>query len=214
MDNRLYTLQDIKTTVKDPICGMQFAPERAAGKLEYEGKTYYFCNKSCLEKFRLDPAKYLASEKPSEMSVVQIQTKVATDLYTCPMDPEIRQSGAGACPKCGMALEPLTAEPVFRTRYVCPMHPDIVSDTPDVCSICGMALEPQTVSLQEEQSPDLIAMKLRFWICLFLTVPVLLIAMSEMVFGKGVNGSVWIQLALSTPVVLWGGWPFIQRGWR
>ena len=214
MDNRLHTLQDIKTTVKDPICGMQFAPERAAGKLEYEGKTYYFCNKSCLEKFRLDPAKYLASEKPSEMHM-RFRFK-QRQLQICTPVPWIRrfaQNSAGACPKCGMALEPLTAEPIFRTKYVCPMHPDIVSDAPGVCSICGMALEPQTVSLQEEQSPELIAMKRRFWISLLLTVPVLLIAMSEMVLNYSVNGGVWIQLALSTPVVLWGGWPFFQRGW-
>jgi Cu+-exporting ATPase len=214
MDNKLYALQDIKTTVKDPICGMQFAPERAAGKLEYEGKTYYFCNKLCLEKFRLDPVKYLASEKPSRMpDTIQIQTKATASLYTCPMDPEIRQDSTGACPKCGMALEPLTAEPISRTRYVCPMHPEVVSDTPGICSVCGMDLEPQTVDLQEGESPELIAMKFRFWICLFLTFPILLIAMSEMVLNNRLDGSVWLQLALSTPVVLWGGWPFFQRGW-
>lgn len=214
MDDKLHMLQDMKTTVKDPICGMQFAPEKAAGKLEYGGQAYYFCNKSCLEKFRLDPARYLAPGKLSAaQNAVQIQTKATAGLYTCPMDPEIRQSSPGPCPKCGMALEPLVAEPAFGTRYICPMHPEIASDTPGDCSICGMALEPQTVSLQEEQSPELSVMKRRFWISLLLTVPVLLIAMSEMVFGHRVDGGVWLQLVFSTPVVLWGGWPFFQRGW-
>lgn len=214
MDNGLHVLQDVKATVTDPICGMQFPPEKAAGKLEYDGLTYYFCNPSCLEKFRLNPAKYLSSEKPSEMhESMQIQTNAAAAIYTCPMDPEIRQNSAGPCPKCGMALEALTAERVSRTRYVCPMHPEIVSDFPGICSICGMDLEPQTVALEEEPNPELASMKRRFWLSLFLTLPVLLIAMSEMVLNYRLNGSVWIQLALSTPVVLWGGWPFFQRGW-
>jgi Cu+-exporting ATPase len=213
MDDKLHTLQDAITTVRDPVCGMQFAPENAAGKLEYEGQTYYFCNKSCLEKFRLNPEKYLALEKPSERHAIQIQKTTAAELYTCPMDPEIRQSISGPCPKCGMALEPLTVEPVFRTRYVCPMHPKIVSDTPGSCAICGMALEPQTVSLQEEQNPELIAMKRRFGISFLLTIPVFLIAMSEMLSNRRMDGGVWMQLAFSTPVVLWGGWPFFHRGW-
>ena len=178
MDDRLYMLQDTKTLVQDPVCGMQFAPEKAAGKWEYEGKTYYFCNKSCLEKFRLNPRNYLGSEEPPNIpQVVEVKTELGPVLYICPMDPEIRQDSPGPCPKCGMALE------------------------------------PQSVSLEERPNPELSLMRRRFWICLILTVPVLMIAMGEMILARRVEGGIWIQLALATPVVLWGGWPFFQRGW-
>jgi P-type Cu+ transporter len=160
--------------VEDPVCGMQFAPEKAAGKLEHDGQSYYFCNKSCLEKFRSDPARFLESTKA--MPALSPR-KVVPGLYTCPMDPEVLQDTPGACPKCGMALE------------------------------------PQTVSLQEEENPELIDMQLRFWISLVLTLPVFLIAMGGMFQGFRFKGEVWIQFALATPVVLWGGWPFFQRGW-
>jgi len=85
-------------------------------------------------------------------------------IYTCPMHPEVRQPGAGSCPACGMALEPL--EPTAsaaKTEWTCPMHPVIVRDAPGNCPICGMALEPRTVSLEEEQHPELIDMSRRFW---------------------------------------------------
>jgi Cu+-exporting ATPase len=164
--------------VKDPVCGMQFAPERAAGQLEYQGRTYYFCNKSCLERFRLDPAKYLGSGKtPSAKTRVESQTDQAGTLYTCPMDPEVRSGRPGPCPKCGMALEPTTA------------------------------------SLGEE-NPELKEMKRRFWISLLLTVPILLIAMGEMISGSTIKGGTWLQFILATPVVLWGGKPFFERGWN
>jgi len=96
--------------VRDPVCGMIVNPEKAAGTVEYEGQTYYFCNPSCVEKFRADPARYLASE-PSTAQAVPPATEPKPDaiaLYTCPMDPEVQRNGPGACPKCGMALEPRT----------------------------------------------------------------------------------------------------------
>jgi P-type Cu+ transporter len=213
MDKSLNVLPAAGANVTDPICGMQFPPEKAAGKLAYEGKTYYFCNTSCLEKFRRDPLKYLAPVKPSIVQIAPCCEKKATAaLYTCPMDPEIRRSAPGPCPKCGMALEPLMAESAFRT-YVCPMHPEIARDTPADCSICGMTLEPRTTSLAEEQNPELTAMKRRFWISLLLTLPVFLVAMGEMAMHSSVKGGLWIQFIFSTPVVLWGGWPFFQRFW-
>jgi P-type Cu+ transporter len=140
--------------------------------------------------------------------------------YVCPMCPEVRETRPVPCPQCGMALEPATPLPqATKTEYVCPMHPEIVRDAPGSCPICGMALEPRTVTLEEEANPELADMKRRFWVSLALTVPVLFLAMSEMIAGQpvqnalGMRAITWLQLALSTPVVLWGGWPFFVRGW-
>ncbi|HEX8999179.1 MAG TPA: heavy metal translocating P-type ATPase [Blastocatellia bacterium] len=196
----------------DPVCGMSVNPATAAGKHNHNGKTYYFCSAHCLHKFSADPEAVLHPvPKPP----------ASTDIeYTCPMDPEVRQMGPGACPKCGMALEPATlAMPATKTEYVCPMHPEIVRDEPGSCPICGMALEPRVTTLAEEENPELKDMRRRFWISLALSLPVFLLAMSEMIPGQPVQHALghrlvtWLQFALAAPVVLWGGWPFFQRGW-
>jgi len=136
------------------------------------------------------------------------------------MHPEVRQADLGACPKCGMALEadgiPAAAT---RTQYTCPMHPEIVRDAPGDCPICGMALEPMTVSVDDEHNPELVDMTRRLWASAALTLPLLIVAMGGMIPGVSFEwiGShralAWLELALATPVVLWGGWPFFQRGW-
>src|SRR6187551_3364376 len=130
--------------VLDPVCGMTISPADAVGHVEHEGSTYYFCNESCLEQFRARPSAFLTkrpahAEAPADMA----------REYTCPMDPEVRQIGPGACPKCGMALEPLDVAPITRTEWTCPMHPEIVRDAPGSCPICGMALEPRSVTVAE-----------------------------------------------------------------
>ena len=142
-------------------------------------------------------------------------------IYTCPMHPEVRKDKPSPCPKCGMALEPVTsAATQTKTEYTCPMHPQIVRDGPGSCPICGMALEPRTVSLQHEENPELVNMTRRFWLSVVLSLPVFLIGMSEFIPGNllqriaPMHVWVWIQLALATPVVLWGGWPFFVRGWQ
>ena len=201
--------------MQDPVCGMTVEPHQAAGTDVYNGTTYAFCSRHCLEKFRADPAQYVAPAHDTHAG-----TPAAGTVYTCPMHPEVRQEGPGACPFCGMALEPLTvAVPRMRTTYVCPMHPEIVQSEPGTCPICGMALEPRTVSLEEEENPELADMTRRFWSSLLLTVPLLLLAMSEMLPGRPVYHALsarlltWVQLVFATPVVLWGGWPFFTRGW-
>src|SRR5436305_13455934 len=99
-------------------------------------------------------------------------------------------------------------------EYTCPMHPQIVRDAPGNCPICGMALEPRTVSLGEEENPELVDMTRRFWVGVVLTIPLLLIAMSEIVPGNPVEHWAsmrvlgWVQFALATPVVIWAGWRF------
>jgi Cu+-exporting ATPase len=149
------------------------------------------------------------------------KVKAALDapIYTCPMHPEIRQSQPGSCLKCGMALE-LLAEPIAesRTRYVCPMHPQIIRDEPGDCPICGMALEPQTAEVETEDA-ELKAMERRFWISAVLSLPLFILAMGHDLYPAAMPAFLdarllqWIQLALATPVVLWGGWPFFVRGW-
>jgi Cu+-exporting ATPase len=104
------------------------------------------------------------------------------------------------------------AEKAKGTQWTCPMHPEIVRDEPGSCPICGMALEPKTVSLDDTESPELKAMRRRFWVSLALTVPVLLLAMGSMFFPHGIPPQPWFEAALATPVVLWGGWPFFVRG--
>jgi Cu+-exporting ATPase len=216
------------TTVKDPICGMDVDPARAAGSAERDGQTYYFCSRHCLEKFLSLKDKPLAVAQtpapPSGLGATGRPAAPATPkqavLYACPMDPEVRRSAPGACPKCGMALEPMTpAAPATRTQYTCPMHPEVVRDAPGACPICGMALEPQTTAAEEEGNPELREMSRRFWVSLVLTLPVLALAMSEMLPGQPLqhllsSGVItWIELILATPVVLWGGKPFFERGW-
>ncbi len=233
---------------KDPVCGMTVDPSRAKATHEHAGKMYYFCCAGCKEKFSSDPAKYLTpralvgiapmSANPVQIApaaahsalqpVVKIAAvpgavrKTASNEYTCPMDPEVRQQGPGDCPKCGMALELLVAAlPVTKTEYTCPMHPQIMRDAPGSCPICGMALEPRTVSVEEEQNPELASMTRRFWVSVALTIPILVVAMADVVPGLSALMQFasprtwqWLEFTLATPVVLWGGWPFFVRGAR
>jgi Cu+-exporting ATPase len=200
--------------VLDPVCGMTIDPAEAVGHVEHNGQTYYFCNQSCLERFSADPARFLQPAGTAG-SVPQAGDDAE---YTCPMDPEVRQTGPGACPKCGMALEPVLPAPVTRTEWTCPMHPEIVRDEPGSCPICGMALEPRVVTL-EDRNPELDDMTRRFRVSLVLTAPILAIMISEFLPGRPLHhllpaaGLNWLEFALATPVVLWGGWPFFERGW-
>ena len=221
----------------DPVCGMKVDPERAKARREHAGKTYYFCCEGCATKFATAPEKYLAPKPaaaPSGHAVTISPTTPPQPLataparvpehaeYTCPMHPKVRQQKSGDCPECGMALEPLHAmPPAVKTEYVCPMHPEIVRNEPGSCPICGMALEPRTVTAEEEKNPELVDMNRRFWISLALTVPVLVIAMGDLLpFFPALTSWVspkawqWFEMVLASPIVLWGGWPFFVRGWR
>src|SRR5579862_6904770 len=230
---------------RDPVCGMNVNPATARHVYDLAGKNYYFCCAPCLEKFRADPDKYLHAALPPKSSGLislgaakpaaalapeaahkpssQIPTGAAhsaaggAPAYVCPMCPEVREPKPGACPSCGMALEPDVPVASTRTEFTCPMHPEIVRPAPGSCPICGMALEPRTVTAGVE-NPELRDMTRRFWASLVLTVPLLGIAMADMFPSARISrGQVvwvpWLELILSTPVVLWGGWPFFQRGW-
>ena len=141
-------------------------------------------------------------------------------LYFCPMCPGQEQAEPGVCAKCGMALEaPDVGLPSTKIQYSCPMHPEVRRDQPGDCPICGMALEPITVTLEVAPNPELVDMSRRFWVSLALTLPVFIIAMSDLIPGQPLQQAVpeqwlvWLQLAIASPVVLWGGKPFFERGW-
>ena len=270
-------------TLKDPVCGMQVAPASAAATVEHDGKTYYFCGKSCAAKFTANPALYLkpvlATDPVCHMQVNPANAKATTTYkatsyyfccqgchdkfvtdpekylhpptssllmptvapsaptvpvktaaqgtsassaleYICPMDPEVHEKHSGACPICGMALEPAQITlSNMRTEYTCPMHPEIVRQEPGTCPICGMALEPRTVTA-EEKNPELDDMRRRFWVGVVLTIPLLAVMVDGFLpahpiaslLGTRVLG--WVEFALATPVVLWCGWPFLERAWN
>jgi Cu+-exporting ATPase len=163
--------------VVDPVCGMTISPADSVGEVEHRGHTYYFCNESCLQRFKADPEEFVGP-------------------------------GAGA---------KAAADP--GAEYTCPMHPDVRQIGPGSCPICGMALEPVNVSLDEQPNEELVDMTRRLRWSLALTVPILLVMVDEFVPGQPLHARIdgpllnWIELALATPVVLWGGWPFFVRGW-
>jgi Cu+-exporting ATPase len=167
------------------------------------------------------------SFRDSEMKVESrdLGSSLAPATYLCPMCPEVRKSKPGACPSCGMALEPDVPIAATRTEYTCPMHPQIVRPGPGSCPICGMALEPRTITAAAEENPELRDMTRRFWVGFVLTAPLLAIAMASM-FSRhwfmrafSMNGVAmhihlpWLEFLLATPVVLWCALPFFQRFW-
>jgi Cu+-exporting ATPase len=228
-------------TVKDPVCGMQVKAETAKWTSEHAGRRWYFCCEGCRKKFEADPAKYDGSRPaPATEGLTSIggaspvktgsccggdqsaamakpANSSVTGKYICPMHPEVVSDKMGSCPKCGMALEPM-APMASRVEYTCPMHPEVVKDGPGSCPICGMALEPREVSVDQE-NPELKTMLLRFWVGVALSVPLLAVMVMDMLPGHPFAGLLasrwmgWAQMALATPVVLWCGWPFFERGW-
>ncbi len=152
---------------RDPVCGMTVRAE-SPHRHQHAGATYRFCCAGCLAKFAADPERYLqVGERP-----VPARAAAAGDA----------------------------------TRWTCPMHPEIVRPSPGACPICGMGLEPlEPVGPDEPANPELLDMTRRFWVSLALTLPVFALGMLE--------SFPLLQLALASPVVLWGGWPFFSRGW-
>ncbi len=204
------------TTNKDPVCGMTVKPE-SPHRCEYRGVEYRFCSAKCLAKFQASPADYLdkhSSTEPPQAAPVPVRDG---PVYTCPMHPEVRQAAPGSCPKCGMALEPASPPVPGAVEYTCPMHPEVVQSEPGSCPICGMALEPRNAPA--EDNAELNDMTRRFWVSAALALPVFVMATVSDLFPFAIPDFVsmtmlqWIEFALATPVVLWGGWPIFQRGW-
>lgn len=139
------------------------------------------------------------------------------------MCPGAESDKPGTCPKCGMALERnLSWKPSTRTIYICPMHPEVQQDHPGTCPKCGMTLEPQsaTDSEDEEDQAELKDMSRRLRWSALLTLPVFITAMAHLIPALSHeawltgDSTRWMQLVLSTPVVLWAGWPFFVRAWQ
>ena len=239
----------------DPICGMTVDPESAAGRYQYKGEMYYFCARSCLERFKADPEKALQRAQAPLISMGKTKP--------LPMMMPAQPAAKGELdPVCGMTVQPETAagshthggttyyfcsasclekfknDPAFylippsqrqpkneppqagtKVEYVCPMDPEVLEDKPGPCPICGMALEPRVVSLEEGPNPELVDMSRRLWISAGPALLVMLLSMADMIPGRPPDvlgtGKLlnWVQWVLATPVVLWGGWPFFQRGW-
>jgi Cu+-exporting ATPase len=202
----------------DPVCGMKVLPQQATASVEHAGRTWYFCCAGCRTKFEAAPAKYDGSQPAGLVSLGPSKKASAPGQYTCPMHPEVLSGKPGACPKCGMALEPVEpSTPAEHTEYTCPMHPQIVRDGPGACPICGMALEPRTVTVNAV-NPELVSMTRRLWIGAVLTLPLLAVMISDLLPDRPLQQLLgaalgWVEFALATPVVLWGGWPFFERGW-
>ena len=211
---------------KDPVCGMTVDPAHAKARVEHDAKQYFFCCEPCAAKFRIAPDKYLSGSSPGAPTkadgavLVQLgqlgssSRPRATHMHHAPQPHHHPPAEAipSQAPRGG-------AQPA-KTRYVCPMDPDVSQDHPGACPKCGMALEPEMpMAGADGENSELRSMTRRFWAALALTIPILALGMSEMlpqsVLARfaATHSAAWLELLLSTPVVLWGGWPFFQRGW-
>ncbi|MGH9311589.1 MAG: HAD-IC family P-type ATPase, partial [Vicinamibacterales bacterium] len=163
----------------DPVCGMTVDPAKAAGRADYGGRTYYFCSPSCLERFQANPERYAdAARTPSEVGAAYPGAD-----YVCPMDPEVRQKGPGACPKCGMALEPRTV---------------------------GLEERPNPALIDMTRRFKVGARLAAPIVALAMGDMILGAGLGGRVDLRVTN---WLGLLLATPVVWWAGWPFFVRGW-
>ena len=185
MDKLIQNTESTETV--DPVCGMKVSTD-SEHKYRFEDAEYRFCSESCKNKFVADPSQYLGREDEKcshhdHAPRVAVPQAFADAIYTCPMHPEIIQDGPGDCPKCGMALEPMT------------------------------------VTLEDEENPELLDMTQRFWVSAVISVPLVILAMGGVVglsFEWLASPRIlsWTELVLATPVVLWGGWHFFVRGWQ
>ncbi|WP_442583645.1 heavy metal translocating P-type ATPase [Mesorhizobium sp. ASY16-5R] len=208
--------------VRDPVCGMSVDPAAGKPSLEFGGRAYHFCCNGCKAKFEADPDRYLEAKDP----VCGMSVKRASAKHF------LRHDGAGhyfcsAGCKGKFEQEPARylgerkPEPPAPkgTKYTCPMHPEVVRDGPGSCPKCGMALEPMGVPTGEQgPNPELVDFTRRLWVSAVLSIPLLVLTMGPMLGlpfrdWLGERTSVWIELVLATPVVLWAAIPFFHRGY-
>jgi Cu+-exporting ATPase len=175
----------LPTETIDPVCGMGVDSARAPS-VSHGGRRWFFCRPECAESFRENPARYLGGGEP----VGHDATQTIDDL-------SLADGGT----------------------WTCPMHPEVVRDGPGECPACGMALEPAAPSATAEatEAEEHARLRRRLWVSAALVVPLLAIAMGSHALGLGrsLHGRTrsFVEWALATPIVLWGGWPFLRRGW-
>ena len=195
---------------KDPVCGMMVEPQRAAGKVTHGGKDFYFCSKRCAERFEKEPERFLAAYGAA---VMETSGAAAAPKHEAAQE---AHAGHAAHGEAKRAAETHAEDALKDVRYTCPMDPEIVQMGPGVCPKCGMALEPMDALAEVEADPEYDSMRRRFWVSAVLSLPVLAMAMFgdalRLPFSAGARN--WLEFALATPVVVWGGWPFFERFWR
>lgn len=226
------TTTDNSSTTTDPVCGMSVDPETAKGKSTHQGVDYYFCSTGCKTKFDAGPEKYVAkAPEPNIDPVCGMTVDPATAKhrhthagreYVFCSESCKKKFAANPAQYLGETSRAAAAaqHPANDQRvYLCPMDPEVRQIGPGTCPKCGMALEPEEVTAEEGPNPELEMMQRRFWISAVLTLPLFVWSMAEMLPGSPLAGllpsraNAWLQFALATPVVLWGGWPFFHRGW-
>ena len=191
------------TAVKDPVCGMDVDPSVSEYSSEHDGQTYFFCSGHCQAKFDAAPQTYVSPEAGHGPAHEHAGHDHAGHDRHAHGEPPATAAAAPA----GEVAE-----------WTCPMHPEIRRPGPGSCPICGMALEPVMVTADSGPSPELADMTRRFWVGVALSFPVVVLGMGGDLIPAihdviSPRASAWVQLALATPVVLWGGWPFFQLGW-
>ncbi len=215
------------SSVTDPVCGMEVDPATSKHRVEHGGETYHFCCGGCRSKFEADSEKYLKVASVATDPVCGMKVDPATSKHRFDRDGTLYHFCSAGCrtkfaadPDAYLKPKTAAAEPAKPGAiYTCPMHPEIRQEGPGSCPICGMALEPVEVSAEATPNHELADMSRRFWIGLGLTLPVFVLEMGGHIQALGLHDlvppmvSTWIQFVLATPVVLWAGLPFFQRGW-
>jgi P-type Cu+ transporter len=191
--------------VKDVVCGMMVDPQKAAQTVECSGEKYYFCSARCGERFAAEPEKFLAAPSAGGL---QAHAGTSDTGQACA---DVRSPAARASASASEE----------KIRYTCPMDPEIVRSGPGVCPKCGMALEPMDVVAGEAQvDPEYDSMRKRFWVAAAVSGPLLIISMLgdlapmlglDMHWHMAEGALHWLECGLATPVVLWCGWPFVER---
>jgi Cu+-exporting ATPase len=193
---------------------MTVDPGKAAAKQDYPGTTYYFCSRGCAARFAKDPEKFLAAPSSSGMAPHSgVAARHGDPVHRGPSAGSVLAGRTPAALQSGDETNQIAAEK--SAYYTCPMHPQILQIGPGSCPICGMALEPVEVSADAEADPEYESMSRRLWVSAALSLPLLAIAMGGDLYKLPFSPLMrnWIELALATPVVSWGGWPFFERFW-
>jgi Cu+-exporting ATPase len=193
---------EAKRTFVDPVCGMKVG-EETPHRYPLEGQEFLFCSARCRERFIAAPMQFIHKAAGDDASQA---------IPPPPYDHSHHAAESGVRETREDAARAVASVDGQATIYTCPMHPQIRRTAPGNCPICGMALEPEMPTLEEEKNPELEDFTRRFWWTLPLSIVGVMLAMGGHRFVPLAPSAMsWLELALSTPVVLWAGWPFFVR---